>query len=79
MPARSFDELQASAIEHFLLSPYNSMTNTRKMHLRAVLIQWHPDVSTTPAASLSHFFPSSTLSVHSHYSYTEDNTPRIRI
>lgn len=46
MPARSFDELQASAIERFLLSPYHSTTKTRKMRLRAALMQWHPDVST---------------------------------
>jgi hypothetical protein len=31
MPARSFDELQASAIQHFLLSPYHSTIGTRKM------------------------------------------------
>ncbi|KAG8723163.1 hypothetical protein FRC09_004502 [Ceratobasidium sp. 395] len=43
MPARSFDELQASAIERFLLSPYHSTTKTRKMRLRAALMQWHPD------------------------------------
>ncbi|KAG9094186.1 hypothetical protein FRC07_011345, partial [Ceratobasidium sp. 392] len=43
MPARSFDELQASAIERFLLSPYHSTSKTRKMRLRAALMQWHPD------------------------------------
>ncbi|KAG9076946.1 hypothetical protein FS749_011214 [Ceratobasidium sp. UAMH 11750] len=43
MPARSFDELQASAIERFLLSPYHSTTKARKMRLRAALMQWHPD------------------------------------
>lgn len=55
MPARTFDELQPAAIERFLLSPYHSMTKTRKMRLRAALMQWHPDVSTNPA-SLSHIF-----------------------
>ncbi|KAG8707261.1 hypothetical protein FRC08_000614 [Ceratobasidium sp. 394] len=41
MPARSFDELQASSIERFLLSPYHSTTKARKM-------QWHPDSHVTP-------------------------------
>ncbi|CAE6409148.1 unnamed protein product [Rhizoctonia solani] len=43
MPARSFEELQSSAIEKFLLSPCHSTTKTRKMRLRAALMQWHPD------------------------------------
>ncbi|CAE6466137.1 unnamed protein product [Rhizoctonia solani] len=43
MPARSFEELQSSAIEKFLLSPCHSPTKTRKMRLRAALMQWHPD------------------------------------
>ncbi|CAE7092110.1 unnamed protein product [Rhizoctonia solani] len=42
-PARSFEELQLSAIERFLLSPYHSITKTRKMRLRSALMQWHPD------------------------------------
>jgi hypothetical protein len=45
MPARSFEELQSGAIEKFLLSPHHSATKTRKMRLRAALMQWHPDVS----------------------------------
>lgn len=43
MPARSFEELQSTQIEKFLLSPYHSATKTRKMRLRAALMQWHPD------------------------------------
>lgn len=43
MPARSFEELQSSAIEKFLLSPHHSQTKTRKMRLRGALMQWHPD------------------------------------
>ncbi|CAE6465044.1 unnamed protein product, partial [Rhizoctonia solani] len=43
MPARSFDELQSAAIEKFLLNPSHSATKTRKMRLRAALMQWHPD------------------------------------
>ncbi|KAB5591244.1 hypothetical protein CTheo_5326 [Ceratobasidium theobromae] len=43
MPARSFEELQSAAIEKFLLSPHHSSTKTRKMRLRAALMQWHPD------------------------------------
>ncbi|KAJ1301989.1 hypothetical protein OPQ81_000824 [Rhizoctonia solani] len=43
MPARSFEELQSAAIEKFLLSPHHSTTKTRKMRLRAALMQWHPD------------------------------------
>ncbi|CAE6363063.1 unnamed protein product [Rhizoctonia solani] len=43
MPARSFEELQSSAIEKFLLNPCHSPTKTRKMRLRAALMQWHPD------------------------------------
>ncbi|CAE6417471.1 unnamed protein product [Rhizoctonia solani] len=43
MPARSFEELQSAAIEKFLLSPCHSTTKTRKMRLRAALMQWHPD------------------------------------
>ncbi|CAE6453929.1 unnamed protein product [Rhizoctonia solani] len=43
MPARSFEELQSSAIEKFLLSPCHSTTKTRKMRLRSALMQWHPD------------------------------------
>ncbi|KAG9095706.1 hypothetical protein FS749_009960 [Ceratobasidium sp. UAMH 11750] len=44
MPARSFDELQASTIERFLL-PHYSTTKMRKMRLRAALMQCHPDQS----------------------------------
>jgi len=43
MPARSFEELQSGAIEKFLLNPCHSPTKTRKMRLRAALMQWHPD------------------------------------
>ncbi|CAE6453901.1 unnamed protein product [Rhizoctonia solani] len=42
MPARSFEELQSSAIEKFLLSPYHSTIKTREMRLRSALMQWRP-------------------------------------
>lgn len=46
MPEHSFDELQASVIEHFLLSPDHSTMKTHKICLRTLLMQWHPDIST---------------------------------
>ncbi|CAE6486577.1 unnamed protein product [Rhizoctonia solani] len=46
MPVRSFGELQSTAIERFLLSPYHSTTQTRKMRLSAALKQWHLDAFT---------------------------------
>ncbi|ELU45191.1 hypothetical protein AG1IA_00776 [Rhizoctonia solani AG-1 IA] len=59
MPARSFEELQSSAIEKFLLSPCHSPTKTRKMRLRAALMQWHPDVSCSLPSHLSYAYPKS--------------------
>ncbi|KAG9073743.1 hypothetical protein FRC06_011176, partial [Ceratobasidium sp. 370] len=44
MPARSFDELQASAIERFLLSPYHSTTKTCKMRWSPAAPQQFPPV-----------------------------------